>query len=306
MRRLSERDKLGSMTANVEMATEGAPAPAFTEAPLARRVTQGPALYSYESIPAASRAVVALLPGFAEHGARYAHVAKAWAERGIATLAIDLRGHGKAEGPRGYCLRFGEFVDDARELVELVRRRSPDAPRFLYGHSFGGLVAASLVLEKPAPWRGLLLTSPHFRLAMKVPAAKLLAGRMMSVAVPGFGLPSGLSGADMTHDPARARAYDEDPLIFKNARARWFTETQAAQERAMARAGEVKLPLYVTMGTADRVNDLGAAREFVDRAASSDKTFEVREGLFHEVLNEPEWPEIAGRMADWVLGHASS
>jgi alpha-beta hydrolase superfamily lysophospholipase len=293
------------MTANVETAASGAPAPTFTEVPLARRVTPGPALYSYECIPAGSRAVVALLPGFAEHGARYTHVAKAWAERGIATLAIDLRGHGKAEGPRGYCLQFGEFVDDARELVELVRRRLPDTPRFLYGHSFGGLVAASLVLDKPAPWRGLLLTSPSFRIALKVPAVKQLAGRIMSVAVPGFGLPSGLVGADMTHDPARARAYDDDPLIFKNARARWFTETTAAQERALARAGEVKLPLYVTMGTADRVNDLGAARQFVEAAASSDKTFEVRDGLFHEVLNEPEWPGIAARMADWVLAHAS-
>jgi alpha-beta hydrolase superfamily lysophospholipase len=293
------------MTANVETGANGAPAPAFTEAPLARRVTAGPALYSYECIPAASRAVVALLPGFADHGSRYTHVAKAWAERGIATLAIDMRGHGKAEGPRGFCLRFDEYIDDARELVELVRRRTPDPPRFLYGHSFGGLVATLLLLDKPATWRGLLLTSPHFGIAMQVPALKRIAGQIASVVLPGFSLPSGLVGADMTHDPARARAYDADPLIFKNARARWFTEDTAAQGRALARAGEVRLPLYVTMGTADRVNDIGAVRRFFDAAASSDKTFEVREGLFHEVLNEPEWPQIAGRMADWILAHAS-
>lgn len=223
------------MTATFE--TGGSPAaPAYIDAPLQRRVTQGPALQSYECIPTGARTVVALLHGFAEHAGRYSHVVKAWAERGIATLAMNLRGHGKSEGARGACLTFSEYLDDARELVEFVRRRLPDAPRFLYGHSFGGLVATSLLLDKPAPWRGLLLTSPNFRIAMKVPLIKRLAGRIASVVAPGFGLPSGLVGADMTHDPAAARAYDSDPLIFKNARARWFTEATAAQGRATARA----------------------------------------------------------------------
>jgi alpha-beta hydrolase superfamily lysophospholipase len=293
------------MTSTLETALGATSAPAYIDAPLQRRVTEGPALHSYECIPAGSRAVVALLHGFAEHAGRYGHVVKSWAGRGIGTLAIDLRGHGKSEGARGVCLRFGEYLDDARELVELVRRRLPDAPRFLYGHSFGGLVATSLVLEKPAPWRGLLLTSPNFRIAMKVPAIKRLAGQIASVVAPGFGLPSGLVGADMTHDAAAARAYDSDPLIFKKARARWFTEATAAQGRATARAGDLRMPLYVAMGTADRVNDYGATRAFFDAAGSGDKTFDAREGLFHEVLNEPEWPDIAGKMADWVLAHAS-
>lgn len=291
--------------ATVETVTGAESKAAFVEAPLPRRVTSGPALYAYESVPATPRAVVGLLPGFADYGARYAHVAKAWADRGIATLAIDLRGHGKAEGARGHCLRFDEFVDDARELVELVRRRLPEAPPFLYGHSFGGLVGTSLVLEQPSPWRGLLLTSPNFGIAVQVPAAKKLAGRIASIVMPGFGLPSGLAGADMTHDAKVQRAYDSDPLIFKNARARWFTETTAAQERAMARAGELRMPLYVTMGTADRVSDFAVARGFFDGASSGDKTFDAREGLFHEVMNEPEWPDIARRMGDWILAHAS-
>jgi alpha-beta hydrolase superfamily lysophospholipase len=39
-------------------------------------------------------AIVAMIHGYAEHGGRYAHVMDAWAEKGIATVAIDLRGHG--------------------------------------------------------------------------------------------------------------------------------------------------------------------------------------------------------------------
>jgi alpha-beta hydrolase superfamily lysophospholipase len=46
------------------------------------------------------------------------------------------------------------------------------------------------------------------------------------------------------------------------------------------------------------------ARAFFDAAGSSDKTWDGREGLFHEVLNEVEWRPIADRFAEWILAHA--
>jgi alpha-beta hydrolase superfamily lysophospholipase len=108
----------------------------------------------------------------------------------------------------------------------------------------------------------------------------------------------------MTHDTVRARAYDADPLSFNNARARWFTETLAAQARALESASSLRLPLYIAMGTEDRVSDYATARTFFDAAGSADKTFRPLEGLFHEVLNEPQWPEIAGTIADWFLARS--
>jgi alpha-beta hydrolase superfamily lysophospholipase len=291
-------------TSTASSASVSGAAARYVESALPRRLTRGPALHAYESIPDSPRAVVALLHGFAEYGGRYAHVAKAWSELGLATVAVDLRGHGKADGERGFCLHFDEYIDDALELVDLVHRRVPERPAFLYGHSFGGLVATSLVLERPSTWRGLLLTGPNFGIAVKVPAAKRVAGRVASALVPGFGLPSGLHGADLTHDAAIARAYDEDPLVFKKARARWFTETTTAQGRVLERAGALRMPLQLTMGTADRVSDFATAKRFFDAAGSTDKTFDARQGLFHEVLNEPEWPSIARSMADWIFQRA--
>jgi alpha-beta hydrolase superfamily lysophospholipase len=108
----------------------------------------------------------------------------------------------------------------------------------------------------------------------------------------------------MTHDAERARAYDDDPLVFKTATARWFTETAAAQARAVANAPSLSLPLLVVAGLSDPVASVPRARAFFDAAGSSDKTWDGREGLFHEVLNEVEWRPIADRFADWILAHA--
>jgi alpha-beta hydrolase superfamily lysophospholipase len=267
-----------------------------------RRNTSGPELYYRATFPdGALAAVVGILHGYGEHGKRYGHVADAWADRGVASVALDLRGHGRAQGARGYCERFQEYVDDASELAPFLKERAGDAPLYLFGHSFGGLVAASAAIAQPAPWRGIVLSAPYFGLAMHVPRIKVLAGKIASRIVPKFALPTGIRGSDVTHDAERARAYDEDPLVFTKATARWFTETSAAQTRALAGARSFATPLYVAMGTDDRVAKIESARAFFDAASSRDKRWDERKGLFHEVLNEPEWRGIADSMADWIV-----
>jgi alpha-beta hydrolase superfamily lysophospholipase len=267
---------------------------------LTRAFTPGPVLYSYSAVPGPTpAAVVGIVHGYGEYGGRYAHVMGAWADRGIASVAIDLRGHGRAAGRRGFCERFGDYLDDTRELERLTAEKA--VPAFLFGHSLGGLVAASSALARPTLWRALLLSAPFFGLAMEVPRIKLMAGKIASRLVPTLSLPNGIRGSDVTHDLDVARAYEEDPLVFHGANARWLTEVQAAQKRAIENAGNLSIPLYAVMGTNDRISKVEKAQEFFDAAGVRDKTWDSREGLFHEVLNEPEWRDIADKIADFVL-----
>jgi len=271
------------------------------EATLGKRA-RGPDLYYASAVPSEGmKAMLGIIHGYADHGARYRHVMGALAEHGIGSVAIDLRGHGRAGGHRGYCDRFDEFLDDAREVRRLVEDRSKGTPMFLFGHSFGGLVASSSVLESPGKLKGLVLSAPFFGLALQVPKPKIIAGKIASRLIPKLGLPSGLSGKDMTHDAAKAKAYDEDPLCFKNATARWFTETVAAQQRAIENAPKLAMPLFMTFGTADKVASMPVAKTFYDAAGSKDKTWDPREGLFHEVLNEPSWKDLVETIAKWIV-----
>jgi alpha-beta hydrolase superfamily lysophospholipase len=272
---------------------------------LTRRAVAGPSLYVVRATPdGEAKATVGILHGYADHAARYLHVMDAWAEVGLACIAVDMRGHGRAEGPRGYCGKFGEFLDDAAELAGLVRESSRGGACFLFGHSFGGLVASASAIEAPGAWRGLLLSAPFFGLSMEVSAAKLAAGRLLSRVVPKVRMASGFRGADVTKDSTRAAAYDADPLGFKKTNVRWFTETRAAQTRCLARAGELRLPLFEAIGTEDRLAKVSTARAFFDGVASVDKVWRERRGGFHEVLNDPEWRELADEMSAWMLARA--
>ena len=272
---------------------------------IADRSAPGPDLYFRSTLPSVEpKAALTILHGYADHSARYAHVMGALAEQGIACVAIDMRGHGRAGGPRGACGRFSEYLDDAAEGIRLTRECAKGTKCFLLGHSFGGLVAASRALAGVRDLSGLVLSSPFFGVALEVPKIKVLAAKAASVVYPALSLPSGLSGKDCTHDAERARAYDEDPLVFPNANARWFVETVAAQERALESAKRLDVPLYMFIGTADKIVSVSAARRFYDATGSEDRTYEPKEGLYHEVLNEPSWKDSVDAIAKWILARA--
>ena len=87
------------------------------------------------------RAEVLLVHGFIEHGGRYAPTAEALASRGYAVSVMDLRGHGKSDGPRCWIRSFDEYIDDL-DCSSTASSSGPEGkPVFVLGHSLGGLIA---------------------------------------------------------------------------------------------------------------------------------------------------------------------
>lgn len=278
---------------------------AYEEGSISTRASGAPTLSYQLSLPANAKAALVLVHGYGEHGGRYRATVQRWAKRGIACGVLDLRGHGWSAGTRGHCDRFADFHDDVDDLLAVMREHVRDIPLFGFGHSFGGLVITTHALSRPSIFKGLVLSSPYFGLAMQVAKLKQSVGEFASKLYPKLAIPTGLSGSDLTHDETLARLYDHDPLVNKNATARWFTETVAAQKDLLARAAQLKLPVLCIAAGADRVVSAPAARAVFERFSSTDKTFDERVGLYHEILNEPDAGlEIENQIADWILAHA--
>jgi alpha-beta hydrolase superfamily lysophospholipase len=230
---------------------------------------------------------VLLTHGYAEHSGRYTQVVRALTARGFVVATYDLRGHGNSEGARGYIDRFDDYLRDARGLLTHLA----DDPAWkqggkpvLLGHSLGGLITFLLGLE--VSHRGAVLSSPFFGLALPVPGIKKAAGRLLSKLAPHVALPSGLKGADVTHDAALARAYDNDPLLVPRVPARWFTEATGAQVTAFERAPTWQEPLLLLQAGADKIASADASRALFERVGSARKELRVLEGQYHEIFNE--------------------
>ena len=263
--------------------------------------------YSLHRPSGAVAGAVLLTHGYAEHAGRYDEVVDALVARSLLVARYDLRGHGHSEGPRGHVDRFSEYIEDATALLGQLRKdaafRDAGAP-VLLGHSLGGLISFHLALSDPGSFRAVVLSSPFFGLALAVPAPKRLAGRVLSRILPKVGLPSGLRGADLTHDAVKARAYDEDPMLVPKATARWFTEAMKAQADAFERAPSMQLPIAIFAGAEDKVASTPAAEALFARIGSSNKRFEALAGQYHEIFNEVDRARWIAMAADAVLGFA--
>lgn len=252
-----------------------------------------------------ARAQVILIHGFGEHASRYEEVARAMVAAGFDTFSYDHRGHGHSSGMRGYIDSVDEHLDDLDAVLADADRSLGGKPRFVVAHSMGGLIALMELVGRKPKWNGLVLTSPFLKTKLKVPAWKLLAAKAAAKLYPALAMPSGLKGSEAARDPEIARLYDADPLNLKSARARWYIEALAAQERVFAKASTVELPLLLLHGERDVIADPQASAALFPRLASKDKTLELVQGAFHEIFNEPptERKAVFQRVTGWITSH---
>jgi acylglycerol lipase len=252
--------------------------------------------------PPAVRAVVVLAHGASEHSGRYAWTAARLAERGYATYAPDHRGHGRSAGPRAYIDRMDNVVADLDRVVDLAAAAHPDVPLFLLGHSMGGAVALSYALEHQDKLDGLVLSAPLAALEA-APAWQRAAGRVLSVVAPKLGVVP-IDSTSVSRDPEVVRDYDEDPLNFHGKLpARSVAELSAAIDGFPDGATRLTLPVLVMHGTADTLVPPAATDMLEARLGSEDKSVIRYDGLYHELLNEPERDRVLGDIADWLDRH---
>ena len=77
-----------------------------------------------------------------------------------------------------------------------------------------------------------------------------------------------------------------------------------ASDELQKRAGELKLPLLVVFGSGDVVASADQGKALVEHAGSTDKNFQLYEGLFHDLFREPRRAEVIGDVLTWVSNHA--
>jgi lipase len=97
---------------------------------------------------------VVCIHGLAQHGGVFTGMAERLAARGHSVLAVDLRGHGKSGRKPPW-----DTATHARDLLETLEAEGVERATWV-GHSFGGLVSATLAAEAAERTRGLVLLDP--------------------------------------------------------------------------------------------------------------------------------------------------
>ncbi len=251
----------------------------------------------------APRAVILIVHGLAEHSGRYGNVVDHFVPRGYALFGFDLPGHGKSFGRRVHVHRFKDYTDTVDRCLSMVRTSFPDIPLFLIGHSMGGLIAATYLLEHQDRPAAAVLSAPSVKAHDNLSPLTVALGKVLSFLMPGAGILQ-LEAEGVSRDTNVVQAYEKDPLVYRGkVTARLAAELLAAMRRLSAEASRITLPLLLLQGSADRLVDPEGARRLYDKVSSSDKKILIYEGLYHEVFNEPEHARVLQDVDDWLELH---
>jgi pimeloyl-ACP methyl ester carboxylesterase len=222
------------------------------------------------------------------------HFLPYFAERGYASHAVSLRGHGQSESPSHFkWMRIEDYVEDVAQTVKQL-----SDPPVMIGHSMGGLVVQKYlethalpggVLLAPVPVKGVFRTA--LRIAGRHPLAFLKANLCWSL-YPIIG----------TQELAR-EAFFSESLPPKKCDD-YFQLMQDESYLAFLDMLLFNLPRPEKIST--KLLILGAGQDTIFHANEIEATAAVYgqqpiyfEDMAHDMMLEPGWRAVAERIIDW-------
>ena len=249
------------------------------------------------------RAVLLVAHGLAEHSGRYKNLVDYFVPKGYAVYAFDYRGHGKSEGTRSYVDRFSDYLADLETFFDIVRKENKDAQIFLVGHSLGATIATAYAVEHQKELDGLIVSGASLVASTSVSPALLFMAGLVSALAPKMGV-TVLDASAISRDEAVVDAYVNDPLVYRDKLpARMGAELAKMWKQLPEKMPEIKLPILIMHGSADRLADPRGSKLLYEQAGSEDKTLKIYDGFYHEIFNEPEHREVMADMESWLARH---
>ena len=243
--------------------------------------------------------MIVLVHGASEHSGRYQHVAQSLTDAGYPVYALDHRGHGRSDGARALIDRLADAVADVDTLVDQAADEHPGRAIVMLGHSMGGTLALSYTIRHQDKLAGLILSGPLAALDA-APTPLRLVGRLLSAVAPALPLIA-IDSSQVSRDPAVVRDYIADPLNHHGKLpARTVDELARAIDDFPQAVTTITIPTLVLYGTDDGLAPPSGARMVGERIGAADVTVIPYEGLFHEILNEPERESVLTDIRGWL------
>ena len=288
-------------------------------------------LVDYWPVEGKATAIIHILHGLGAHPARYHRFAMECTRHGYAIVAHNHRGHGE-NCPVD---ELGHFADrDGWDLVmsdiSLVqaeaRRRYPDLPLVLFGHSMGSFIAQDFLMRNPQSAAALILSGSSLPSRRQLlPGhwiARFLAWspgpRQRSALLNGMTFaaynkrfaPNRTAFDWLSRDESEVDKYIADPLCGADSSNRLWADLTGAllrirKRRSIARI-PAQIPVLITGGEKDPV---GGARAMTRLAAAyrdtghSNVTLKVYADGRHEMLNELNRDEFTADVLSWIVGN---
>lgn len=256
-------------------------------------------LYTISNTISDAKANIIFLHGYTEHIGRYGWMIEQMNQAGINVFAYDHRGYGKSDGTRAYINRFGQYIDDLDVYINQLKK--PELPTFLMGHSMGSLIGVGyLVNHLEHHFAGFISSSGALKIDENIsPFLRKISGIMSKIA-PHLKTIK-LDPNALSRDPKEVVKYFTDPAVYHGGtKARLGFEMLEAMKSAQNNFHKINIPVLILHGTEDKLADPLGSQWMYDKVSSTDKKLEYFEGLYHEIMNEPEKDDVIKVLITWI------
>jgi len=251
-----------------------------------------------------------LLHGLGAHTGWFVDMGNELHARGLTVYAMDHRGFGRSEGPRGHVRSGSVYPRDITVFLREMRKRNPASPLFILGHSMGGIFAIQVAAEDSTSAQpllaGLILMNPWIDDQTQVsPAAVaqlVLAGMVKSPRT--FQAAGGTE--TMTTNPEAIAMLENDPRWVRAQSASFLYQITLMRLGVVKRARQVRTPALVIQCEQDLAVVASATRRMYDALASADKTWQSYADFAHDVEFEPERAILDEDIAQWIKARSGT
>lgn len=273
------------------------------------------------------RGVVQLVHGMAEHIDRYDDTAHALTEAGFAVTGHTHAGHGNNTKTPGF---FGEkngwqnLLDDIHTIRELTKKRYPDLPYFILGHSMGSFLVRCYITAHAEGLAGAVISGTGDYSNMLAASGKLLANlvclcggkRKPSQLINNIAFASNNKPFEpartpfdwLSRDTVQVDKYVADPccgFLFTAAGYRdMFSGLIRMNDQAAMKRIPKDLPMLFISGDCDPVGGMGKGVNAVAQRMREDgrDNVDVRlyEGGRHEMFNETNCTDVWRDLTRWL------
>jgi lysophospholipase len=172
----------------------------------------------------------------------------------------------------------------------------------------GGLISITYALDHPDDLNGAIISSPALGTHpdYQPPLILKLLVKVLSRLAPRALFKSNLDTNAISRDPQVVQAYISDPLVSEKVSARWFNSMMKAIVEANSRPASLRIPMLLMQSGDDILVDPAAPGRWAKAAPNGLVDLVVWDGLYHEMLNEPEQDQVRSKISSWLAEKISA
>jgi len=247
-----------------------------------------------------AKGVILYLHGQGDHSGPFTAMGDHLHEHGFNVYAHDHRGFGLSREPRGHIGSYERFIDDVMAMIGQARRQNAGLPIFLLGLSMGGHLALRSAHRAGREIAGVIAMSPGFKLRQAPPWSLVLRVVMGALLTPQRILHHVSAQVVTTRNQLHLERAQQDECWVTAYTGRFYVEAVRSIRKAWRELTRLSVPVLVMQAGEDHLICPAESRRFFDRIRHPQKEFRLLEGLCHNLVAEPEMPEVAGSIASWI------